>query len=92
VPVARVEVRDTGVGIRPEDVCNLFRHGFTTRSDGHGFGLHFCANAARQMNGTLTAHSDGPGEGATFTLEMPLAGVTTNTIDVVAATAAKAAA
>ena len=70
--VARVEVIDTGTGVKREDVPSLFRHGFTTRADGHGFGLHFCANAAKEMKGSLTAHSDGPGRGATFTLEIPL--------------------
>jgi PAS domain S-box-containing protein len=70
--VARVTVSDTGSGIKPDDMPKLFRHGFTTRSEGHGFGLHFCANAARQMKGSLTAHSDGPGLGATFVLDIPL--------------------
>ncbi|HXE51002.1 MAG TPA: ATP-binding protein, partial [Ramlibacter sp.] len=45
---------------------------FTTRKSGHGFGLHSCALAAKQMGGTLSAHSDGPGRGATFTLELPI--------------------
>jgi two-component system, NtrC family, sensor kinase len=66
-------VADAGVGIDPDDLPKLFRYGFTTLADGHGFGLHFCANAARQMKGSLTAHSDGPGKGATFTFEIPFA-------------------
>ena len=52
--------------------ASFFAHGFTTRKAGHGFGLHSCALAARQMGGTLTAHSDGPGRGATFTLDLPI--------------------
>jgi signal transduction histidine kinase len=79
-PVARVAVIDNGVGIRPEDMPHLFRHGFTTRSDGHGFGLHFSANAATQMKGTLSAHSDGPDRGATFTLDLPLAKTETQVV------------
>ncbi|WP_164663031.1 ATP-binding protein, partial [Pseudomonas viridiflava] len=47
-------------------------HGFTTRKEGHGFGLHSCALAAVEMNGQLTAHSDGPGLGAMFTLTIPM--------------------
>lgn len=66
-------VRDNGVGIRPENMARIFQHGFTTRAKGHGFGLHSSANAAREMRGTLTAQSDGPGRGATFTLELPAA-------------------
>lgn len=68
----RVSVEDQGEGISPENLTRIFAHGFTTRKGGHGFGLHSCALAARQMRGTLTAHSDGPGRGATFTLELPI--------------------
>jgi len=50
----------------------LFNYGFTTKPDGHGFGLHSSALAARELGGALTAHSDGPGKGARFTLELPL--------------------
>jgi two-component system NtrC family sensor kinase len=53
-------------------MARLFTHGFTTRKNGHGFGLHSCALAAKEMGGTITAHSDGPGKGATFTLELPV--------------------
>lgn len=70
----RICVQDSGEGIAPENLTRIFAHGFTTRSTGHGFGLHSCALAARQMGGTLGVHSDGPGRGATFTLELPLDG------------------
>ncbi len=68
----RIRVEDDGEGIAPENLAHLFVHGFTTRKDGHGFGLHSCALAAKEMGGTLTAHSDGPGKGAAFTLELPI--------------------
>jgi hypothetical protein len=68
----RIIVADTGVGIAPENMARLFNHGFTTRKNGHGFGLHSSEAAAREMGGSLTAHSDGPGRGAVFTLELPL--------------------
>ena len=68
----QVSVIDNGEGIAPENLTRVFAHGFTTRKDGHGFGLHSCVLAAREMGGTLTAHSAGPGTGATFTLELPL--------------------
>lgn len=67
----RLSVRDNGVGIIPEHMDRIFAHGFTTKPDGHGFGLHNCAIAAQQMHGRLTAASDGPGAGAVFTLEIP---------------------
>jgi PAS domain S-box-containing protein len=67
-----ISVIDTGVGIPKENLERIFSHGFTTRPDGHGFGLHSSALAAREMGGTLHAESDGPGRGATFTLALPL--------------------
>jgi PAS domain S-box-containing protein len=66
-------VRDNGVGIPAENLTRIFGHGFTTRKHGHGFGLHSSANAAREMKGTLVAASEGPGLGATFTLDLPAA-------------------
>jgi PAS domain S-box-containing protein len=66
-------VEDNGIGIPPENLTRIFGHGFTTRANGHGFGLHSAANAAREMKGSLTVHSDGRGKGATFTLELPAA-------------------
>jgi signal transduction histidine kinase len=68
-----IVIRDNGIGIAPENLTRIFAHGFTTKKDGHGFGLHSGALAARQMNGSLTGHSDGLGKGATFTLELPVA-------------------
>jgi signal transduction histidine kinase len=68
----RIAVIDNGVGIPPENMTLIFRHGFTTRKNGHGFGLHSGALAAKEMGGALTARSDGPGKGATFILELPL--------------------
>jgi two-component system, NtrC family, sensor kinase len=73
--LVRISVIDNGMGIAPENLTRIFSHGFTTRKDGHGFGLHSGALAAREMGGSLTARSDGPGRGATFTLEFPAAAV-----------------
>jgi signal transduction histidine kinase len=66
-------VADTGEGIAAENMARIFSHGFTTRRDGHGFGLHSSVLAAEEMGGTLRAHSDGPDLGAIFTLELPVA-------------------
>lgn len=67
-----ISLTDNGVGIAPENLTRIFAHGFTTKKDGHGFGLHSGVLAAQDMGGRLFAHSDGPGLGATFTLELPL--------------------
>jgi two-component system NtrC family sensor kinase len=69
----RLQVQDCGEGITAENLGRIFSHGFTTRRDGHGFGLHSCVVAAKDMGGQLTAASDGPGCGAVFTLDLPLA-------------------
>lgn len=68
----KISVIDNGVGIPLENLTRIFNHGFTTRKDGHGFGLHSGALTAKEMGGSLTVHSDGSGQGATFTLELPL--------------------
>ena len=69
--LVRIEVSDNGSGIAQDNLTRIFSYGFTTRKEGHGFGLHSGALAAKEMEGTLSAHSDGPGRGATFTLELP---------------------
>ncbi len=65
------EVADNGVGIDPDHLIKIFSHGFTTKQNGHGFGLHSGSLAAGQLGGILTAHSDGLGKGARFCLELP---------------------
>jgi len=69
----KISVCDNGIGIVPDHLTKVFNHGFTTKEDGHGFGLHSGANAAKEMGGTLTAYSGGLDQGAEFTLELPTA-------------------
>jgi signal transduction histidine kinase len=69
----QIQIQDNGIGIAPENLNRIFSHGFTTKKDGHGFGLHTSALAATEMGGALHAHSDGLGQGALFTLELPVA-------------------
>jgi len=68
----KIAVADNGVGIPPENLTSIFNHGFTTKKGGHGFGLHSSANAAREMGGSLGVRSGGSGQGAVFTLELPI--------------------
>lgn len=67
-----IEVEDNGIGISPENITKIFTHGFTTKRDGHGFGLHSSACAALELSGSLTASSEGTGRGARFVLELPV--------------------
>ncbi len=69
-----VEVIDNGVGIETKNLKEIFRHGFTTKDDGHGFGLHSSALAAQGLGGSLSASSDGLGLGARFKLTLPTKG------------------
>jgi signal transduction histidine kinase len=67
-----IAVEDTGCGIEPANLDKIFGLGFTTRPESHdGMGLHYSACAARELQGNLTAHSAGPGNGASFVLALP---------------------
>ncbi|HEV7300569.1 MAG TPA: ATP-binding protein [Tepidisphaeraceae bacterium] len=80
-PRIRFTIADNGVGIPQDSLTKIFSHGFTTRSNGHGFGLHSAANLAREMGGTLRATSDGLGTGAAFELDVPSVTCPAATID-----------
>ena len=67
----RIQVADNGVGIPRENLSRIFTRGFTTRADGHGFGLHSCMMAVQDLGGSLTGQSDGWGLGALFILDLP---------------------
>ena len=67
----KIEISDNGIGIRQGNLTRIFEHGFTTREKGHGFGLHSTALSVGELNGSIVAHSDGPGKGTTFTIELP---------------------
>jgi C4-dicarboxylate-specific signal transduction histidine kinase len=69
----KISTHDNGIGIAADNLTRVFSHGFTTKKEGHGFGLHSGALAAKEMGGSLQAFSDGPGKGATFVLELPIA-------------------
>lgn len=65
-----IQVTDTGCGIPPDSLESIFAYGYTTKQEGHGFGLHSCANYMTEMGGKLWAESDGPGKGAAFVLQL----------------------
>jgi PAS domain S-box-containing protein len=66
-----IHVSDNGVGIDPQNVNRIFNHGFTTKENGHGFGLHSAANTAKRLGGSLEASSPGSDQGAVFVLTLP---------------------
>lgn len=63
-----ISIKDNGEGIKKENINNIFNYGFTTKKDGHGFGLHSCANFMSEMNGKILVKSDGLGKGTEFIL------------------------
>jgi signal transduction histidine kinase len=67
----RIAVIDNGIGIASDNLNRIFSHGFTTKKEGHGFGLHHSAAVAKEMGGALLVESAGEGKGATFILELP---------------------
>ncbi len=66
-----ISISDNGIGIEKDNMVRLFTHGFTTREQGNGFGLHSGANSARQLGGSISVFSEGPNQGATFVLTLP---------------------
>ena len=65
-----LRIGDSGNGIAPDHLEDIFAYGFTTKTEGHGFGLHSCANYMTEMNGRLWAESSGIGMGAAFVLQL----------------------
>lgn len=69
---ALLVIEDTGIGMQESQIVAAFRHGYSTKSGSKGFGLHFCANAIKDLSGEIKLTSDGPGEGSQVSLRLPL--------------------
>jgi signal transduction histidine kinase len=75
----RFSVTDTGVGITDEDKRRLFTQGgrgkdsIKTNVDSTGYGLFVAKQVTDAHSGRISAHSDGAGKGATFTVDLPAA-------------------
>jgi signal transduction histidine kinase len=72
-----LQVRDTGIGIKPEDVQKLFKpftqidSGLSRRHEGTGLGLSISNNLAELLGGRISVESEW-GAGSTFTFELPV--------------------
>ncbi len=69
----RVEVSDTGAGIPPENISQVFEPYFSTKETGTGLGLAIVKKAVDDHRGAITVTSK-PGEGTTFTVTLPTGG------------------
>jgi C4-dicarboxylate-specific signal transduction histidine kinase len=67
-----ITVADSGHGITEERLKCIFRFGFTTKTNGNGFGLHSAAIAMNEMGGAIRVHSAGADQGAAFTITLPI--------------------
>jgi signal transduction histidine kinase len=63
--------RDTGCGMTNDTMQRVFDAHFTTRENGTGLGLHFCALTLKRLGGSISVFSDGLECGATFVVELP---------------------
>jgi signal transduction histidine kinase len=74
-----VRVRDRGIGISPTELKRIFRRFYripeavAMRVKGSGLGLFIVNSVARKHGGRVSAESEGPGHGSTFTLQLPIA-------------------
>ena len=77
--MVRFEVSDSGIGIAPEHLPRVFERFYRVDKSraralgGAGVGLTIAQALAETMGGRISAHSPGPGQGSTFTLELPAA-------------------
>ena len=71
-PNLEIAIRDTGEGMTPEVVANIFQPYFTTKETGTGLGLAVCQSIVQEHGGCIFAES-APGQGSTFTIQLPIA-------------------
>jgi signal transduction histidine kinase len=68
-----IRVRDSGIGIPPENLHRIFEPFFTTKAPGTGtgLGLPICKQILRTFRGSLSVESEGAGKGAVFIMQLP---------------------
>ena len=67
-----INFTDNGIGIESDLMSKIFQPRVTTKNRGSGFGLNSCMNIMTDIGGKLLVHSEGRGQGSTFTLHIPL--------------------
>lgn len=64
-------VEDSGPGMSEETIGNMYKHGYSSKGEGRGFGLYLVKHSIDNLNGSITVES-APGEGTTFTVRLPV--------------------
>ncbi len=67
----RINIQDSGMGIKKENLERVFEPFFTTKKNGTGLGLAISQRVAREHHGKIEAQSE-PGQGSTFVISLPL--------------------
>ncbi|CAM2005814.1 sensor histidine kinase [Acanthopleuribacter pedis] len=67
-----IQIVDNGCGISKSNLARMFEFGFTTKTNGHGFGLHSCRATMKEMGGDISIHSEGVDQGTTIALTVPI--------------------
>ena len=70
-----VDIKDSGIGIKAQDMQNIFNPFFTTKAEGTGLGLALSFAVMESHGGAINVNSE-EGRGAVFTLLLPLPGTT----------------
>jgi signal transduction histidine kinase len=68
--VIKIQIKDTGTGIAPENAERLFQPFFTTKKNGTGLGLAICQRIIQEHRGMILAESEA-GRGSTFSVQLP---------------------
>jgi signal transduction histidine kinase len=69
---AQIKITDTGRGIAPESISQIFEPYFSTKETGTGLGLAIVKKAIDDHGGSISVSSK-PGEGTTFSIKLPIA-------------------
>ena len=67
----RVSLTDNGIGLDSSKQKLVFTQGYSTKQDYRGFGLHYCANVMKEMNGSIKIECKGEGNGAEVSVCIP---------------------
>lgn len=71
-----LKIADFGIGAENDVIEHAFKQGYSTKRDHRGFGLHYCANAVREMHGSIAMHSHGRDRGCRIEIRFPISNET----------------